>query len=129
MAMKPATILVVEDENIIAKDLTNRLSQMGFAVSQVASSGEEAIRVASVSKPDLVLMDIGLRGRIDGIEAARSIQTHLHIPVVFLTAYPEDHLNLQPKLDEPAGYVAKPFEDGELYSALKRFFAKPSTLE
>ena len=127
--MKPATILVVEDENIIAKDLTNRLSQMGFAVPQVASTGEEAIRVALMSKPDIVLMDIGLRGRIDGIEAARSIQSLLHIPVVFLTAYPEDDHSLESKLDEPAGYVAKPFEDGELYTELNKFFARPTTKE
>jgi len=124
--MKTSTILVVEDENIVAKDLQNRLKRLGYAVPELASSGEEAIRKAATSRPDLVLMDIGLRGKIDGIEAAQQIYTRLRIPVVFLTAYADDSTIRRAKIVKPFGYIGKPLEDQELYTILNNFFARSS---
>ncbi len=122
--MKTSTILVVEDENIVAKDLQNRLRRLGYAVPELASSGEDAIRKASANRPDLVLMDIGLRGKIDGIEAAQQIYARLHIPVVFLTAYADDSTIRRAKVVKPFGYIGKPLEDQELYTILNNFFTR-----
>ncbi|MDQ7054267.1 MAG: response regulator [candidate division KSB1 bacterium] len=80
-------VLIVEDENIVALDIQNRLQRLGYEVVGVASSGELAIRVALDTRPDLLLMDIRLKGKMDGIEAAKAIIKQLQIPVVYLTAY------------------------------------------
>ena len=122
-----ATILVVEDENIIAKDLMHRLGQMGFGGSQIASSGEEAIKMATTSKPDLVLMDIGLKGSIDGIEAGRHIQEVLQIPVVFLSAYPRETTLHRASLKGPVDFIGKPFHDNDLYAILNKHFSAVRT--
>ena len=119
-----ASILVVEDESIIAKDLKNRLNQMGYAVSQIAATGEEAVSMAASSAPDLVLMDIGLKGSIDGIEAARRIQQQFKIPVVFLSAYPRENALARGLLNGPVEYVGKPFYDDELHAILNKHFSK-----
>jgi CheY-like chemotaxis protein len=85
--MANAKILVVEDEAIVAKDLQYRLTKFGYTVPAIASSGEEAINKAVEISPDLVLMDIRLKGSMDGIEAAQEIYKRLDIPVIYLTAY------------------------------------------
>src|SRR5574342_581045 len=85
-----AKILVVEDENIVAKDIQNTLKGLGYVVTAVVASGEEAIQKAAETQPDLVLMDIMLKGYQDGVEAARQILTRYNIPVIYLTAYTDE---------------------------------------
>ena len=80
----PKKILVVEDENLIAMEIQDRLKALGYNVPAVVPSGEEAVNLTSQIKPDLVLMDIRLNGSMDGIEAAKQIRKHLDIPIVFL---------------------------------------------
>ena len=87
MSCSTLKVLVVEDERIVAWELTERLTRMGHAVCGVAPTGEEAVRAAQDNRPDLVLMDIMLAGPMDGIEAARSIRSRLGTPVVFCSAY------------------------------------------
>ena len=92
--MTKSTILVVEDENIIARDIQNKLKRLGYAVSAVVFSGEEAISKVEETHPNLVLMDIMLKGDMDGIEAAGQIHSLFDIPVVYMTAYADDIPNV-----------------------------------
>ncbi len=117
--MKPKRILVVEDEAIVAADLQDRLSQMGYATAGVVSSGEDALHKTMQSGADLVLMDIVLRGQVDGVAAAAQIREHLEIPVVFLTAHADEATFQRAKVTSPFGYVLKPFDDRELRTAIE----------
>jgi PAS domain S-box-containing protein len=117
--MAHTRILVVEDDSIIAEDLQDRLRDLGYAVAGVAASGEEAVSKATHSDPDLVLMDIRLRGRVDGIEAAKQIRQHLHIPVVYLTSHADHQTVNRAKATEPFGYLLKPVHDRELRPAIE----------
>jgi two-component system, cell cycle sensor histidine kinase and response regulator CckA len=112
-------ILVVEDESIIAEDIQDGLKRLGYAVSAVAYSGEEAIRKAGETRPDLVLMDIVLKGDMDGVEAAKEIRARFNIPVVYLTAYSDDGTFQRAKITEPNGYILKPFEGRELRTTIE----------
>ena len=88
-ARLPTNLMLVEDERIVAFDLKRQLQGFGYTVGAVVASGEQAIDQVSAVNPDLVLMDIHLEGRMDGIEAASEIRARHQIPVVFLTAYAE----------------------------------------
>jgi len=112
--MTRASILVVEDESIVAKDVRSRLVRQGYDVAGISASGEEAIELVGREKPDLVLMDIMLKGRMDGIAAAEIIRRRFDIPVVFLTAYADDQTLQRAKITEAFGYLLKPFEEREL---------------
>ncbi|MGB9979426.1 methanogen output domain 1-containing protein [Methanobacterium sp.] len=112
-------ILVVEDESIVAMDIKHRLENMGYIVPAITSSGEEAVEKASETDPDLVLMDIVLKGEMDGIDAAQQIKDNLDIPVVYLTAYSDERTLKRAKITGPFGYIIKPFEDRELHSAIE----------
>ena len=92
--MTKSTILVVEDENIIARDIRNKLKRLGYAVSAVVSSGEETINKAEETRPNLVLMDIMLKRNMDGIETTGQIHSLFDIPVVYMTAYADDIPNV-----------------------------------
>lgn len=117
--MNKKQILIVEDERIVAEDIKMSLQRPEYAVSGTATSGEEAIKKAEKMHPDLVLMDIVLEGKMDGIEAAATIRSRFDIPVVYLTAY-ADHKTLErAKITEPFGYIIKPFEDRELHSIIE----------
>jgi PAS domain S-box-containing protein len=110
----PARILVVEDEAIVAMSIKDRLRDLGYEVAGVVSTGEDAVNAAEELMPDLILMDIVLKGRMDGVEAAGEIRRRLEIPVVYLTAY-SDHAALKrAKITVPYGYILKPFEQREL---------------
>jgi len=122
--MTDARILVVEDEIIVSKDIENRLKNLGYAVSAVASSGEEAINKAEETHPDLVLMDIILKGDMDGMESAKQIRDRFNIPVVYLTAYADDKTLQRAKITEPYGYILKPFEERELHTAIEMALCK-----
>ncbi len=117
--MKRPTILVVEDEGIVALELQNRLDSMGYQVVGLAASGEVAIEKAITLQPDLVLMDIRLKGNLDGISAAEQIRRSLDIPIIFLTAYADQHTLQRAKVSAPYGYVLKPFEERELQIAVE----------
>ncbi len=117
--MSTPQILVVEDEGITAMDLEARLKGLGYSVPAVVSSGEEAILRAEETHPDLVLMDIVLRGQTDGVQAAQELQSRLGIPVVYLTAYFDDATLERAKATEPFGYIIKPFKDINLRTSIE----------
>jgi PAS domain S-box-containing protein len=117
--MSSVKILVVEDESIVAMDIKHRLENMDYVVPAVVSSGEEAVEKVSETLPDLILMDIVLRGEIDGIEAAQIIKDNYNIPVLYLTAYSDEKTLKRAKITGPFGYIIKPFEDRELHSAIE----------
>ena len=121
-----AQILVVEDEYIVAKDIQNTLTNLGYTVPAIAASGEEAIKKAGEMQPDLILMDIVLKGALDGVETANEIKTQLDIPVVYLTAYADDKTLQRAKITEPYGYLIKPFEERELHSTIEMALYKQS---
>jgi PAS domain S-box-containing protein len=112
-------ILVVEDERIVAEDIKRSLQNLGYMISAVVSSGEEAIQKIEDKTPDLVLMDIVLKGDMDGIEAAEKIHDQFTIPVVYLTAYADEKRLQRAKVTEPYGYILKPFEDKELHTTIE----------
>lgn len=112
--MTKPQVMIVEDEAIVALDIQNRLSMMGYQVAAVASSGLEAIEKSRQVKPSLILMDIMLEGDMDGIDAAGTIREEQNIPVIYLTAYADEKTLGRAKVTEPFGYIIKPFEDREL---------------
>ena len=107
-------VLVVEDEILIAEELRERLTQNGLRIVDVVDSGERAIQVVERDHPDLVLMDIRLKGKIDGIEAAETIRSNVKGPVIFLTAHSDQETVRRAKMTEPFGFVVKPFQEREL---------------
>ncbi len=112
-------ILIVEDEKIIALDLKRRLLDFGFEIIGIIPTGENAISVAEKEAPDLILMDIMLKGQTDGIEAAKQIRQSLDIPVVFLTSYSDQDTLERAKEAEPFGYILKPFKERELLTTIE----------
>lgn len=113
------SVLVVEDEQIVALDLQERLEQLGYHVPATLATGSDAIKKALELKPALVLMDIKLKGDIDGIEAAARIHEHLDVPIVYLTAFGDEPTVRRAESTEPYGYVLKPFKERELKIALE----------
>lgn len=111
-------ILVVEDEQIIAADLTNKLRRMGHEVVGIAIAGHEAIKLAEHARPDLVLMDVQLEDGMTGTEAARLIQERTGAKIIFLTAFPGVFLEEPARMSEPGICVGKPFSRTQLESAL-----------
>jgi PAS domain S-box-containing protein len=112
--MNKTTILIVEDEAIVAADLAGKLRQLGYEVAGIAAKGEEAIVLADSLRPDLVLMDIQLEGHTDGIEAAEAISSQLDLPIIYLTAHSDAGTLARAKLSGPFGFILKPFEEREL---------------
>ncbi len=117
--MTQATILVVEDESIVAHEIKSRLEKAGYSVCGVVHDGERAVADAQRLIPDLVLMDIRLKGEMDGITAAGLIREQCNIPVVYLTAYTDPDTIARAKLEEPFGYVVKPFDSRNLTVAIE----------
>jgi CheY-like chemotaxis protein len=114
--MKKTKKLIVEDEAIVALALQSNLEKRGYAVIATIDTGEKAIHKASSENPDLILMDIRLKGTLDGIEAAARIHAVLDIPVIFLTAYADEEKMERAKLTLPFGYLLKPVQDRDLKS-------------
>ena len=112
-------ILIVEDDGIVARDIQQTLVRLGYAYPIVVSSGEEAVQRVAEIRPDLVLMDIKLKGAMDGVEAAQQIRARFDIPVIYLTAYADDLTLRRAKITAPFGYVLKPFEEEELHSTIE----------
>jgi len=112
-------ILVVDDEAIISMQLEERLHAMGYTVVGMAASGEDAIEKARRLSPDLILMDIVMPGKLNGIDAARTIGEELTIPVVFVTSYADDGIIEKAKQVGPYGYIVKPFNELEIKAAIE----------
>lgn len=112
-------VLVVEDERIVAEDIAQCLEERGYEVVGLASSGEQAIKLAESTQPDLALMDIVIQGDRDGIETAHVLKERFGISVVYLTAYSQEKTVARAKETEPLGYVVKPFEEATLLSTVE----------
>ncbi|PYL01599.1 MAG: hypothetical protein DME18_00135 [Verrucomicrobia bacterium] len=117
--MDKARILVVEDESLLAEDIQERLKNLGYEASALAFSGEEALAQAASAQPDLVLMDIRLKGEMDGIETARVLRERFSLPVIYLTGEADDATLERAKETEPLGYLLKPIEEKRLYSTIE----------
>ncbi len=112
--MDNARVLVVEDESILAMGLKRKLEDMGHIVLETLNSGEKAIKAAQEHVPDIILMDIVLKGSMDGIEATKIIRKQMNIPVIYLTAYADEEVIQRARVTEPYGYIVKPYRSGEL---------------
>jgi len=117
--MDKTKIMVVEDEGIVAHDIARQMTDMGYDVVAIAYSGESAVEKAKELHPDLVLMDIVLSGKMDGIQAAEKIKAIGDIPVVYLTAYADEKTLNRAKISGPSGYVLKPVEKRQLHIAIE----------
>lgn len=126
--MKTERILLVEDEGVVALDVEQRLTQLGYRVVGIADTGTAALELARTHQPDLVLMDIRIRGELDGIDLARELATRHELPVVFLTGNADEATLRRAIAAEPYGYVLKPFElrtlEAVIATALFRFRAE-----
>ena len=111
--------LIVEDEALIAEELRERLSRLGFTVIAAVSSGEEGIELATRELPDLVLMDIRLSGDKDGVQAAREIREQVDIPIVYLTAHSDRRTVERANQTDHDGFILKPFLRSELQSTIE----------
>jgi len=116
--MKKAKVLVVEDEGIVALDIKMSLEAQGYNVF-VANSGEKALEIVEKEHPDIVLMDIYLQGKKEGIGIARKIREKYDIPIVYITAYSDDEIIEEARETGPFGYLLKPLEERELYSTIQ----------
>lgn len=117
--MSKITVLVVEDEAIVSKDIQNSLLKLGYDIAGSAATAEKAIDVAKLTSPDVILMDIMLKGELNGIHAAEVIRKELAIPVIFLTAYADEHTLEKAKVTEPYGYIIKPFKEIDLQTSIE----------
>lgn len=117
--MENIRILVVEDEQIVSKDIQAQLKRFGYEIAGAAASGEDAIVLVQERKPDLVMMDVMLKGEMMGTEAAEIIRREYDIPVIYLTAYADENTINQAKVTGPYGYVLKPFDERELQTAIE----------
>jgi CheY-like chemotaxis protein len=114
MSPSPPSILIVEDEVIVAADLAGKLDLLGYRVAATTATGEQAVELARQHRPDLVLMDIRLAGAMDGVAAAAAIRRELDLPVIFLTAHSDAATINQARQTGASAYVRKPFDDREL---------------
>jgi CheY-like chemotaxis protein len=118
-----ATILIVEDEPIVAMQIQESLESMGYSVPSVVDSGDEVLSAVMTHKPDLVLMDIKLRSFIDGVDAAKRIKLVCDVPVIYLTAYPSKGSQDRAMSTDPAAYLIKPIGDRALKEAVEKALA------
>ncbi|WP_410509895.1 response regulator [Methanosarcina hadiensis] len=131
--MPEGRILIVEDEHIVAMGIKRMLKNMGYTLAGIASSGEDAVNKAESTFPDLVLMDIMLKGEMNGIEAAKKIKARSGLPVVYMTACSESKIVESAWKTGPSGYVVKPFDEKDLKKsidvALRRHRMEKNELE
>lgn len=120
-------ILIVEDEPIIAADLEDRLTDMGFDIAGQCDSGEAALELVQLQAPDLILMDIHLSGRLDGIETTKKILEKHHVPVVFLTSNSDEATFARAKSTLPAAFLTKPFRGKDLKHAIELAVSRATT--
>ena len=119
MMNKKIKVLIVEDENIVAMDIRKILTDSDYEVTSILSSGEEAIVEVREQKPDLILMDIVLKGKMSGLDAARIITQYFDIPIIYMTALSNDDSILEARSRESYGFLFKPFSANELNIAIE----------
>lgn len=117
--MAQTNVLVVEDESIVSKDIQNSLRKLGYNVVGAANTGEAAVRMAQEHMPDIILMDIMLKGEMNGIEAADAIRRETNVPVIFLTAYADESTLAKAKVTQPYGYIIKPFKEIDIHTSIE----------
>ncbi len=122
-SQKSRRILVVEDEAIISRDIWQQLIALGHTPLGPARTGQQCIEMTDQLHPELVLMDINLRGPMDGIEAALVIRTQFGLPTIFLSAFNGDASRERAELASPTGFLSKPFTENELASAVQASFS------
>jgi DNA-binding NarL/FixJ family response regulator len=117
--MAKAKILLIEDEAVVALEVQTRLLQMGYDVAGICNTGEDAIARAVEIKPDILVTDIMLAGKINGIEAARQIRAKYGTAVIYITAYSDDATLRQAASTEPCGYIVKPYDPRTLRATIE----------
>jgi DNA-binding NarL/FixJ family response regulator len=117
-------VLIVEDEVLTAHAIANHLKNLGYTVIGFANSGEDAIEMAAQARPDVVLMDIKLKGPVDGVSATHRIQSGLNIPVIYLTASSDTETIKRALHSSPYGYIVKPFKETDLLDAIKNAISR-----
>ena len=122
-------ILVVEDEMIIGANISMQLSVLGYEVTGILSRGEEVLNHLKENKPDIILLDIHLKGKIDGIETAALVQQNFQIPVIYLTANADDITFNRAKTTRPAAFISKPFKNLDLQRAIELTISRMAEAE
>jgi DNA-binding NarL/FixJ family response regulator len=122
--MAKASIMIVEDEGVVSIDIRNILRRSGYDIAAVAFLGEEAVKKAEEAHPDVVLMDIGLKGEIDGIEAAKKIRERHQIPVIFLTGFADENTLAKAREADPSGFIIKPINEEELRKTIEEALSR-----
>ena len=117
-------ILVVEDEAILAFELTEVLEELGFEVTELATTAPDAVAAAERTRPDLVMMDIRLARRTDGVEAAREIRDRLGIRSIYLTAHTDPATLARAQATDPLGFIAKPYTPNQIAATLRLAFSR-----
>ncbi len=125
--MNKKRILVIEDEIVVAERIRDTLLELGYNVPAIVASGQEAVSQATALRPDLVLMDIQLQGKMNGVQAAEHVRARLDIPVIYLTAYADADTLKQARVSQPFGYILKPFRPDELHTAIEMALYKYDT--
>lgn len=118
---KSKTILILEDEMIIAKSIKSYIEKIGYSVAGIAQNGRDAIRIAEQYKPDLAILDVVVDGDMDGIETGREL-LKLNVPFLYLTAYGDTKTRQRAKETKPLGYIIKPFNDTVILNTIKEAF-------
>jgi DNA-binding LytR/AlgR family response regulator len=122
--MEKLNIFIVEDESIVAKDIQNSLTKLGYNVMGIANNGKDAIEKITELKPDLVLMDIMIKGDLTGIDVSEKLKEKLSLPIIFLTAYADEGTLAKAKITEPYGYILKPFKEVDIHSTIEMAYYK-----
>ena len=117
--MNNIKILIVEDEIIVAEDIKENLEELGYTITAIADSAKQALREIALTRPDLVLMDICLKGKMDGIQASAKIWDEFKVPVIYLTANSDISTIQRAKDTAPFGYITKPFNERELHTTIE----------
>ena len=112
-------VYIVEDESIVAKDIQNSLKKLGYNVLGISNNGADAIKNIVDLEPNIVLMDIMIKGPMTGIDVAETIKKDYNIPAIFLTAYADESTLAKAKVTEPYGYILKPFKEIDLHSTIE----------
>lgn len=120
---KPATILIVEDDALVASYLTDMVAEMGFAVAGTAASGAEARAIAEAERPRLAIIDIGLVGAADGIDLARQLRQDFAIPAILISGLVDPATARRARVAQPLGLVQKPIRPSEMFNAIERALA------
>ena len=124
--MGKVNVLLVEDESIVAKDIQLSLKRLGYNVLGIENTGEKAISSSRKLDPDIIIMDIMLKGKINGIEASEKIRKEQNIPIIYLTAYADENTLSKAKITEPYAYIIKPYKEIDLHTSIEMALYKHS---